>query len=64
MKIIIVGCGKVGIALITGVPLILYKPKDRIFYMREGFVTVALCWIIMSIMGSLPFLFSGSIEHP
>ncbi|HIR93265.1 MAG TPA: TrkH family potassium uptake protein [Candidatus Egerieimonas intestinavium] len=52
------------ICLIIGVPLALYKPKDRIFYVREGFVTVALCWIIMSIMGSLPFLFSGSITHP
>lgn len=53
-----------GLCLIIGIPLTIYKPKDRIFYMREGFVTVALCWIIMSIMGSLPFLFSGSITHP
>lgn len=52
------------ICLIIGIPLAIYKPKDRIFYMREGFVTVALCWIVLSIMGALPFIFSGSIPNP
>lgn len=52
------------ICLAIGIPLSLFKPKDTVFYVREGFVTVALCWIIMSIMGALPFLFSGAITHP
>lgn len=30
------------------------KPKNKVFYTKEGFVTVALSWIILSIMGSLP----------
>ena len=40
------------------------KPKNKVFYTKEGFVTVALSWIILSIMGSLPFLISGSITNP
>ena len=38
------------------------KPSNKIFYTREGFVTVALCWIMMSILGALPFLISGEIK--
>lgn len=30
-------------------------------YAREGFVTVALCWIAISLFGALPFWFSGAI---
>lgn len=37
------------------------KPGNSRFYAREGFVTVALCWIILAFTGSLPFLFSGEI---
>lgn len=38
--------------------------KDDAFFTKEGFVAVALSWILISIMGSLPFLFSGSITNP
>lgn len=54
----------IGICLVIGVPLAVYKPRNHIFYVREGFVTVALCWIVLSIMGALPFLFSGVISNP
>ena len=37
------------------------KPENPRFYAREGFVTVALCWILLGITGALPFLFSGEI---
>lgn len=40
------------------------KPDNNIFYVKEGFVTVALSWIMLSIMGALPFLFSGYITNP
>ncbi len=40
------------------------KPKSNVFYLREGFVITALCWIIISIIGSLPFLFAGAITNP
>lgn len=37
------------------------KPENTRFYAREGFVTVALCWIVLALTGALPFLFSGEI---
>ena len=49
------------LCLAVGVPLVLRKPKDKVFYVKEGFVTVALSWIVLSVMGALPFLISGSI---
>lgn len=36
------------------------KKKDR-FCAREGYVTVALAWILMSLVGALPFTLSGEI---
>ena len=37
------------------------KPKSHVFYAREGFVTVALCWILISIVGAIPFVLCGEI---
>ena len=37
------------------------KPKRTDYYAREGFITVALCWIIMSLVGALPFFLTGAI---
>ncbi len=39
----------------------LLKPKNRTIYAREGFVIVALSWILMSLLGCLPFVISGCI---
>ena len=50
--------------LAAGLLLTFRKPKRQYFYVREGYVTVALSWVVLSIMGSLPFLFSGSIQSP
>lgn len=52
------------ICLSIGTLLVLRRPKNQVFYLKEGFVTVALSWIVLSIMGSLPFLLSGSITNP
>lgn len=39
------------------------KPKSKVFYAREGFVTVSLSWVILSIVGALPFFISGEIPN-
>ena len=52
------------ICLALGIPLTWKKPSKKAFYTKEGFVTVALSWIVLSIMGALPFIFSGSIPNP
>ena len=38
------------------------KPQNRVFYVKEGFVSVALSWIVMSAVGSVPFVISDSIK--
>lgn len=40
------------------------KPENHTYYVKEGFVTVALSWIVLSIMGALPFLICGAITNP
>lgn len=37
------------------------KPKNQVYFAREGFVIVALSWIVMSIFGALPLVFNGDI---
>ncbi|MCI8402591.1 MAG: TrkH family potassium uptake protein [Lachnospiraceae bacterium] len=37
------------------------KPKSQVFYAREGFVTVSLSWIVLSLAGALPFTLCGEI---
>ena len=37
------------------------KPENKVFYTREGFVVVALSWLLLSLVGSLPFIFTGEI---
>jgi len=48
---------------VAGSAIILRKPKNMRFYLREGFVTVALSWILMSVIGCLPFIINGDIPH-
>lgn len=47
--------------LIVGVILQRFFNSDERFYSAEGFVTVALGWIILSICGALPFFISKEI---
>ena len=50
------------IALVVGRAMTrLSKPTSQTFFAREGFVIVALAWVLMSLIGMLPFLFSGEI---
>ena len=33
------------------------KPENTMIYAKEGFVIVALAWILWSVFGALPFIF-------
>ncbi len=50
------------IALI-GTLLTLKKPKNQAFYAKEGFTSVALSWIFLSLFGCAPFILSGDIPR-
>ncbi len=39
------------------------KPREPNLRAREGFVVVALSWVLLSAFGALPFVFSGIIPH-
>lgn len=49
------------LCLVLGRMITRKKPKTTIFYAREGFLTVAASWIVLSFFGALPFVFNGDI---
>ncbi len=52
------------ISLLFGFALtILCKPKNYVIYAKEGFVTVAFAWIILSLLGALPFYISTEVPN-
>jgi trk system potassium uptake protein TrkH len=48
-------------AFVLGSLMTWKKPRDTSVYIKEGCVATALCWIIMSIVGCLPFVMTGAI---
>ena len=47
----------------VGIPLTFIKTKDNSLYAKEGFVIVSLSWIVLSLLGALPFVISGWIPN-
>ncbi|MBM7635625.1 TrkH family potassium uptake protein [Streptococcus saliviloxodontae] len=39
----------------------LFKPKNLHIYTKDGMLIVALCWVLWSFFGGLPFVFAGQI---
>lgn len=52
------------ICLLIGLPLTFRKPKNMIYYTAESMVTVSLSWIVLSVLGALPFLIAGVLTNP
>ncbi len=52
------------ICALLGLLLRQVRASSSIFYMREGFVTTALSWIVISVMGAVPFVLTGAIPDP
>ncbi len=68
------GCGEwravygfiatIGIILALGLPLYLFSRKtNTLFGVREGMVCVSLSWLVMSLLGALPFFLSDTIPN-
>lgn len=49
------------LSLIIGTLATIKGPKRTDYYAREGFVICALSWIVMSLIGALPFYLTGTI---
>lgn len=39
------------------------KPKRETFYQKEGFALVAMVWIVMTLLGAIPFVINGDIPN-
>ena len=51
------------ICALAGSLCLLGKPKNTTLYSKDGFVIVALSWILLSLFGSVPFMFSGVTKN-
>lgn len=53
----------IGILTAIALPSLIFKPKNKNIYAKEGFVCVGAAWIVLSAFGALPFVFSGAIPN-
>ncbi|MBO7085485.1 MAG: TrkH family potassium uptake protein, partial [Bacilli bacterium] len=51
----------IAISVGLGFLLTIKKPATTNFYAKDGFVIVGLSWIVLSVIGCLPFIISGAI---
>ena len=51
------------VSFIIGMIITRFKPKNQKLYTKEGFVVVALSWIMISAVGALPFVINKDIPH-
>ena len=51
----------IGVLLLLGL-FGLKKPDNTAIYAREGFLTVAAAWVLMSVFGAIPFWLSGGFD--
>ncbi|MBQ8150765.1 MAG: TrkH family potassium uptake protein [Clostridia bacterium] len=50
----------IGLILVFALPMhFLARPQEKNLRAREGFVAVALAWVLLSVFGALPFMFGG-----
>ncbi len=50
-------------AALLGQLLCIRKPRNMAFLMRDGFATVSLSWIFLSIVGAVPLYLTGDIPN-
>lgn len=49
------------LCIIVGLLTSRKKPPNKTLYARDGFIIVALCWMLLSLFGAMPMYFSGAI---
>ena len=52
-----------GVCLAVGALMTFKKPKNKTLRSRDGFVIVALSWVVLSIFGAIPFMIAGSTNN-
>ena len=56
-------CLSIALLLAVGLPLSRLTPAKRPLQAREGFAAVAVIWVLLSVAGAMPFVFSGAIPN-
>ena len=51
------------VCVLLGTLITLKKPKNTMIYLKEGCVSTALCWIVLSAFGAAPFVLTGEIPR-
>ena len=51
------------VCLVVGSLMSIRKPKNTMIYLKEGCVSTALCWIVLSAFGAVPFVLTGEIPR-
>ena len=51
----------IAVLIVISLPLVIFKPQNKRIFARDGFVVVAMAWILMSVFGAFPFVISGAI---
>lgn len=51
------------VTMFLGILMSWKKPKDFMFYLKEGCIATSLSWILMSFFGAIPFVITGEIPH-
>ena len=51
------------VCLLVGTLFVRKKPQDVSFYAKEGYMVVALSWILLSITGAVPYVLNGEIPR-
>ncbi len=51
------------ITLLIGILGSYKKPKSKVIFAKEGFAITALAWILVSLLGAIPFVMTGTIPN-
>jgi len=51
------------VCMVLGTLITLKKPVNTTIYLKEGCVATALCWIVLSAFGCIPFMLTGEIPR-
>ena len=51
------------VGLVLGILFSRKKPANTMIYLKEGCIATSLSWIVLSLFGCLPFIFTGEIPH-
>ncbi|MGX8686449.1 MAG: TrkH family potassium uptake protein [bacterium] len=49
------------VCAVLGTLLVYFNRNNETYYTKEGFVAVALSWIVLSVFGAAPFVLSGDV---